>query len=188
MVDETAQRGAMIALSCESDFGAARDEFQSYLHKLTHHVLVRRPADLTELSGQDWICGGPTVEAAQRNFAEGIGESVGLTRMASFAAPQGFVWNYLAHDGHAGVMFAMATQTPKREARDFLLGLASQVLEERVGGVMATESGLEEVFDPIDLVDRPWCRDRSGSVQAALEDALGEGSAVEAFACFRIGG
>jgi translation elongation factor EF-Ts len=187
MVDESAQRGAMVALTCESEFGAARDEFQTYLHRLTHHVLVRRPTSVENLAGQDWIGGGPTVEAAQRQFSEGIGESVGLTRMACFSAPRGFVWTYQAPDNHAAVMFAMATETPREEARDVMLGLASQVLSQRAWGLVASEGGLEETFDPFDLVDRPWERDPSSSVQAVLEESLGPGTAVEAFACFRIG-
>tara|TARA_R110002072_G_scaffold24211_3_gene82678 strand:- start:377 stop:943 length:567 start_codon:yes stop_codon:yes gene_type:complete len=187
MVDESAQRGAMVALTCESEFGAARDEFEAYLHRLTHHVLVRRPTSVECLAGQDWIGGGPTVEAAQRNFSESIGESVGLTRMACFSAPRGFVWTYQTPDHHAAVMFSMATATPREEARDFMLGLAGQVLQERSWGLVATERGLEERFDPFDLVDRPWQRDPSSSVQAVLEESLGEGSVVEAFACFRIG-
>lgn len=186
LVDETGRAGALVKVTCESAPAARQAAFTTFVHQLAHHALVRVPRDLTELAQQDWSFGGTTVAAALEAVSGQVGESIAVTGLARFDCAKGLVYSYVTQDGRQAVLLAMHTEASRAAAREVLRSLAGQVLVQRIGGIVATEEGLQEVFDPLELSDRPWSRDPSRTVQAVLEETLGAGSHVEAFAAFRV--
>lgn len=186
MVDETGRAGAIVKVTCESESVARMEPFRTFVHQLTHHALVRCPRDLDELAGQDWSFGGTTVAAALLSVARQVRESIAVTRVARFDADEGFAYSYVTQDARQAVLVALRTAATRVEAREVLRSLAGQILVQRIGSFVATEDGLQEVFDPLEVSDRPWSRDPSRTVQAVLEDSLGAGTRIEGFAAFRV--
>jgi len=54
-VHGTGQVGALVMLSCETDFVSKNDEFMALARDIAMHVSAMRPADTAELMGQQFI-------------------------------------------------------------------------------------------------------------------------------------
>lgn len=54
-VHNTGQVGALVLLSCETDFVSKNEEFIALARDLAMHISAMRPADLTELLSQTFI-------------------------------------------------------------------------------------------------------------------------------------
>lgn len=76
-VHSTAQVGAMVALSCETDFVAKNEEFVALARDIAMHAAAMRPANIEELLAQPFIKDpGKTVtdlvSAAVQKFGERV--------------------------------------------------------------------------------------------------------------------
>jgi len=76
-VHNTGQVGAMVLLSCETDFVSKNDEFVALARDIAMHASAMRPADLAELLAQQFIKDqsktvAELVSAATQKFGERI--------------------------------------------------------------------------------------------------------------------
>jgi elongation factor Ts len=76
-VHNTAQVGALVLLSCETDFVSKNDEFMALARDIAMHICAMRPADVSELSDQAFIKDpsktiADLVSAAVQKFGERI--------------------------------------------------------------------------------------------------------------------
>lgn len=74
-VHGTGQVGALVLLSCETDFVSKNDEFMALARDIAMHVSAMRPADVAELLGQQFIKDpsktiGDMLNAAVQKFGE----------------------------------------------------------------------------------------------------------------------
>ena len=86
------------------------------------------------------------------------------------------------------MLLSLTTLCARERAREVAFQLGAQILLERSGEILMGEQGPEEVFDPLDLSMQPWSREPNLSVQQVLDERLGEGSRLEAYARFELGG
>jgi Elongation factor TS len=172
---------------CSSDGLARSGEFVDYVNRLCLHVLEWAPKSVEELARQDWSYEGGTVAQAQQRFAERVGESVCVKRLAHFQNPEGRVWSWMHPDSRKGVMLSLRTAAPEARLKEVAFQLAGQILVERAGELVIGECGPEEIFDAGQLNGAPWRRDPERSVGEALTHTLGEGSRLLAYARFDVG-
>lgn len=180
--------GSLVAVACSSADFARSGAFEDYVGKLCRHVLDRRPADLLSLARQDWSYEGGTVEQALRRFAAQEGQALRVERLARFANPDGLVWGWVHPDCSQGLLLSLTTRCAVERAREVAFQLGAQILLERAGGIVMGDQGPEEIFDALDLSMQPWSREPDLSVQQVLDARLGEGSRLEAYARFELGG
>lgn len=180
--------GALVAVACSNAAFSRSGAFEDYVQKLCRHVLDRDPADLETLAQQDWSYEGGTVEQALRRFAAQEGQALRVRRLARFANPGGLVWGWVHPDHSHGMLLSLTTLCALKQAREVAFQLGAQIILERSGEIVMGEQGPQEVFDPLDLSMQPWSRQPDLSVQQMLDGRLGEGSRLEAYARFEVGG
>jgi elongation factor Ts len=76
-IHNTGQVGAMVLLSCETDFVSKNDEFAALAREIAMHAAAMRPADAGELLAQPFIKEqsktiGDLINAATQKFGERI--------------------------------------------------------------------------------------------------------------------
>lgn len=215
-LSEDGKKGAMIALACETDFVAATEDFQSFLHDLASHVMANAPADVEACLAQPWSAGGTVQEALTETIGK-LGENMSITGVKFEESADGYVGGYIHHNEKVGVLSAVKTAAGREESNGVLkqLGMhaaalppaalhrdqiSSELVEretaiyrEEVAGKpeeiqdKIIQGKLEKYFKDNCLVDQPWVMDDSKSVARAVEDALGKGSEITDFARFAIG-
>ncbi len=78
--------GAMVELSCETDFVSKTEDFKSLAADLAMHVAACAPADLAELLAQEFIKDPSLkVEEVVKQGTQKFGERLELARFARFA-------------------------------------------------------------------------------------------------------
>lgn len=186
-VQEDGRCGALLAVCCSSEVLARSGRFVDYTERLCRHVLERAPGTVAELAEQDWSYEGGSVAEAQRRFAEEAGEGVRVQDLARFTQPEGRVWAWTHPDSRRGVLLSLTTQASEAELRDVAFQLAGQVLVERHGELVMGDAGPEQHFDPEALGRCPWARRPELTVAEVLEEKLGEGTRLSAYARFDVG-
>ncbi len=80
------QVGAMVVLSCETDFVSKNDEFMTLARDIAMHAAAMRPADVAELATQPFIKNPEkTIADLISGATQKFGERVEVTQFACFA-------------------------------------------------------------------------------------------------------
>jgi elongation factor Ts len=212
-----ARAGALLALTCETDFVPPTADFQGLLKDLTAFVLEHDPKDVAALTAMKWPKTGTTVGEAVKLLVGKIGENIQVARFARFANPAGRVASYIHHNQKVGVLVSVTTDTPEDKTAEVLRELcmhvamynplavsraeipASEIERERaiyleeVKGKPAemqekiAAGKLEKFYADRVLPEQKWVKDDSKTVQKVLADALGKGAKIEAFSRIQIG-
>ncbi|MCP3914161.1 MAG: translation elongation factor Ts [bacterium] len=210
------KRGAMVAISCETDFVAKTPDFEGYLSDLAGHVLEHGPKSVDELMGQAWKAGG-TVDEGLKGLIGKLGENIQISECACYANPEGQVAAYIHHDQKKGAIVDVTTGADAAAAGETLKSLCMHIVVfnpaaanrdsvsaedvERERNII--KEGLagkpEEIQEKIMLgrlekfyaervvTEQPWIKDDKSTVQKALEGTLGGGTQLRAFSRFQIG-
>jgi len=216
LVTEDGNRGALVALTTETDFVVKSEDVSHLLDSLAAHVLEHRPAGVAECLAQPWGAGG-TVDEAVKSLSGKAGENMSLGGVAWFENLAGRVGAYVHHNWRVGVLISVTTSADAEKVDAFLkvLGMHVAAIKPAVLSrddvdpeVLAREKAiyleevqgkpeniqekivqgkLEKYFQQVALIEQPWVKDDKLSVQKALEAELGADSKIEAFAQFRIG-
>jgi elongation factor Ts len=209
--------GAMVALTCETDFVAATPEFDALLSDLAAHVAEKNPASVEALLEQPFRDGKVTVGETLKLLIGKIGENMRLARIVRLENMKGRVGSYIHHDGKKGAIVSVTTPAEEAVAAEALKELAMHVVVfnptaarrdqvqseqvERERAIYLEEvkskppemqekiiSGkLEKFYADQVLPEQKWMKDETKTVQKIVEEKLGAGSRVEAFARFQIG-
>lgn len=85
-VHNTAQVGAMVLLSCETDFVAKNEEFVALARDIAMHAAAMKPADVAELSQQPFIK-DPTKTIADMisGAVQKFGERIEISNFSCFS-------------------------------------------------------------------------------------------------------
>ena len=208
--------GSMVALACETDFVTSTEDFQTFIADLTDHVAEQAPADVDAVMKQSWKKGG-TVEEAVKQLVGKVGENTRIHGVCRLENPEGYVANYIHHNNKVGAMVSVTTGAEREKAQEVLRDLcmhiafakpealkreeiAADTIEREKAIFMEEVKGkpaeiqekivagkLDKFFGERLLPEQPWIRDDKQKVQKALEQALGAGTRIEAFACFVVG-
>lgn len=206
-----ADGGAMVELSCETDFVAKNAEFQDLAVRIVTLAKELKPADAEALIGAD--LGGETVGEAVHNLSAKIGEKLELRRVVVF---DGTVTTYLHRkmadlppavgvmveytggneDAAKGAAMQIAALKPKYVTRD---EVPADVVanERRIAEQTAREEGKPEqalpkiiegrvngFFKDVVLLEQPSVTESKKTVKAVLDEA---GVTVTRFARFEVG-
>ena len=102
-ISDDQSRGALVAISCETDFVAKTPNFEEFLSGLGDHVLEHNPKDLEECLGQPWK-GDGTVDAALKALVGKLGENIQIASICSYQTDGGAVQAYIHHDNKKGAL------------------------------------------------------------------------------------
>jgi elongation factor Ts len=209
--------GAMVALTCETDFVAKTADFEALLADLAVHVAEKNPASVEALLDQPFRDGKASVGETVKLLVGKIGENMRIARILRLENMNGRVGSYIHHDGKKGALISVTTPAEEAVATEALKELAMHVvvfsptaakreqvaadLVERERAIYLEEvkskppemqekiiSGkLEKFYADQVLPEQKWMKDETKTVQKIVEEKLGRGSKIEAFARFQIG-
>jgi len=213
-VADDGHSGALVAVSCETDFVAKTPDFEGFLERLTGHVLEHRPASVDELLGQSW--GGGDVGGALKELVGKLGENISVVRVACYENAEGRVGAYIHHNDRVGVLVSVDTDKAAGEADETIKSLCLHVAaikpeyltrEDVPAEVIEREKDiyresvkdkpeniqdkiltgkLDKFFSERVLHEQPWVMDDKLTVRKAVAQALGDGANVRAFSRFEV--
>ena len=207
-----AAEGAMIQLSCETDFVAKNEQFQQLATDIVAHAAASKPADVEALL-EEKLADGKTVRENIESVAAVIGEKLELSRLVVFDEPVatylhrrnpdlppqvGVLVEFIGDDLAAARAAAMqiAAMRPQYVMRD---EVAAHVVdnERRIAEATAREEGKPEqalqrivegrlngFFKDAVLTEQASVQDSKRTVAQLLADA---GVTVTRFARFEVG-
>jgi len=212
----TGNSGAMVAITCETDFAAKTPDFESFMDDLVAHVQANKTMDSDGLLTETWSKTGGTAEDALKSVVAKIGENLSVARVVAYDNENGVVGAYIHHNNKVGVLVSVTTESKDTESalKDLCLHIAAMkpeylsrdeigadVIEREKDVYMAEVAGkpeniqekilsgkLEKFFAGCVLPSQTWVKDDKLTVQKALESQLGAGTRIEAFSRFQIGG
>ncbi len=215
-ISEDGQSGAMVAVACETDFVAATEDYNGFLHRLCDHILEHKTPSAEALLKESWA-GEGTVEDALTEIIGKLGENMSIAAAKFVSASDGFVGGYIHHNMKIGVLSALTTSAGREEAEAVLkqLGMHAAAvpptalsrdeidadLIEREKAIYRDEvkskpaeiqdkiiaGKLNKFFAGVALREQPWVMDDSMSVEKAMVQALGDGTVIQDYARFNIG-
>lgn len=215
-VEPGARVGALVALTCQTDFLAGNDEFQSLLGSLPRLAVQQRLGDVAALNAAK-LASGNSVQDTVKLLVGKTGENIQVARVARLENPEGLVGFYVHHDQKKGAIVSVTTAATEAQAGQLLRELSMHVVMhdpaataragvpaadverekaiylEEVKGKPAemqqkiVTGKLEKFYAERVLPEQKWIKDDSKTVQKVLEEALGKGTQVAAFTRVQIG-
>ncbi len=208
--------GALIAVSCETDFVARTDDFEAMLSNLAKHVAETNPSDMDSFYSSAWTGDDATVAEYIQQVIGKLGENIKVTRIQRFSNPAGRIDSYIHHNDKMGALvnvtggadaekFAAFTKdlcihigfhNPPFMSRDQVS--AEDVARERVifgEKVKDKPADMQEkiidgmmskFYAEVILSEQPWVKDDKSTVAKQLKAQVGGGANIEAFARFDI--
>jgi len=210
-----ARVGALVALTCQTDFLAGNSEFQSLLATLVP-LAAKGAGDIAALNAVQ-LAGGTSVQDTVKQLVGKTGENIQVARVARYDNPKGRVGAYVHHNQKVGVLVSVSTEGPEPKAAEVLRELAMHVamynpaaatraevpgaelerekaiyLEEVKGKPPEMQQKivtgkLEKFYADRVLPEQKWIKDDTKTVQQVLEAALGKGTKIEAFTRVQVG-
>jgi elongation factor Ts len=208
--------GSLIAVTCETDFMAATDDFKGFLVELARHVAEHAPKDVEALLQQK-LASGATVGDTVKGLVGKLGENIQVARAVRYENMQGRIGAYVHHTQKVGVLVDVTTQAAEDKAAEVLKELsmhaavfkptaakraeipAGDVERERAIFLEEVKSKpaemqekivagkLEKFYADAVLPEQKWFKDETKTVQKVLDEVLGKGAVVERFVRLQIG-
>ena len=110
-ITEDGKSGALVEVSCETDFVASNPKFTGFAAEVAKTVVASKPADAEALMACDME--GETVEAGLTELIHVIGENMKIARFTSRATEAGALSSYIHMGGKIGVMVEFAFDKPE---------------------------------------------------------------------------
>lgn len=128
-VSEDGMTGALVEVSCETDFVGTNAKFTGFAAKLAQSVADADPAD--EEAFKAAACGDETVDTALTEMIHTMGENMKLGRFARRSTASGALASYIHLGGKLGVLveysFAKPETASNEEFKTFAHDVAMQV-------------------------------------------------------------
>jgi elongation factor Ts len=208
--------GSLVALTCETDFVARTADCGKLLSDATVLVAEKNPADPEALAALP-LKGGTSVGESLKLMVGKIGENLRIARIARLENMKGRIGSYVHHDGKKAALVSVTTDVDEDKVGEALKELcqhivvydpmsarrdqipASSVQREREIYLEEVKSKppemqekilagkLEKYYAEKVLPEQKWMKDETKTVQKILEEKLGKGARIEAFARIQIG-
>ncbi len=215
-VEPGARAGALVAMTCQTDFLAGNDEFQSLLASLAPLAVKHNLADAAALNAVK-LPSGNTVEDTVKLLVGKTGENIKVARLARYENKQGLIGSYVHHDNKKGALVSVTTAAPQEKAAQVLRELSMHVVMNNPAAVTRAEvpaadlerekaiyleevkekppemqqkivaGKLEKFYAERVLPEQKWIKDDTKTVQKVLDEALGKGTKIDAFTRLQIG-
>ena len=203
-VSEDGKTGALLELSCETDFVGSNAKFTGFASKVAEVVATTEPADVDALLEKPM--GEETVSSELTEMIHIMGENMKISRFAARKAENGALASYIHMGGKIGVLVEFAfekAETAQAEsfktfAHDVALQVAETVEHEKqIYMAQAAESGkpeaiqekmavgrLEKFYKQSVLTEQEFIKDSSLTIKKYAEQVskeLGDTITVVAF-------
>ncbi len=215
-VEPGAHAGALVAMTCQTDFLAGNDEFQSLLSSLAPLAVKHGFADAAALNAAR-LPSGSSVEDTVKLLVGKTGENIKVARLARYENKRGLIGSYVHHDSKKGAIVSVTTEAPEAKATQVLRELSMHVVMNNPAAATRAEvpaadverekaiyleevkgkpaemqqkivaGKLEKYYADRVLPEQKWIKDDTKTVQKVLEEALGKGARVEGFTRVQIG-
>jgi elongation factor Ts len=216
-VSDDHKLGALVSVSCETDFVARTDNFEAMLTALAKHIAEFRPASVEEFYAQAWGGDEATVEEFIKQVIGKLGENIKVTHVAAFENQAGRIDSYIHHNDKLGVLVNVTSgaDADKLEAFTKDLGLhiafhnppfmsRDEVSPEDVDRERAIhretikdkpaemqdkiiDGKMGKFYGELVLPEQPWVKDDKKKVQKVLAERLGDDAKIEGFVRYDIG-
>jgi len=121
-LSDDGRTGALLEVSCETDFVAKNASFRDFVEKLTSHLLASDVAGGDTGAFQASKIGGETVEELTKAKIAELGENIVLRRFDRFQAGEnGRLASYIHMQGRVGVMVEFAADSAAALQKDAVL-------------------------------------------------------------------
>jgi elongation factor Ts len=209
--------GALVALTCETDFVARTADFEKSLNEFARHVADKSPANVEAMLAQPYE--GSTVGETIKQMVGKIGENISIGKLARFENMKGRVGCYIHHDGRKAAIVSVTTEATDEVATAALKDLCMHIVFANPAGNSRAEipadkvereraiyleevqqqkkpaemqekivtGKLEKFYADNVLSEQRWFKDDSKTVQKVLDETLGKGAKIEGFSRFQIG-
>jgi len=215
-IEPGSRSGALVAMTCQTDFLAGSDEFRSLLGSLAPLATKSGLADVAALNAAK-LPNGTSVQDTVKLLVGKTGENIQVARLARYENKQGLLGSYVHHDSKKGALVSVTTTAPAEKAEQVLRELSMHVVMHNPSAATRAEvpaadlerekaiyleevkgkpaemqqkivaGKLEKFYADRVLPEQKWIKDDSKTVQKVLEDALGKGTKIEGFTRVQIG-
>ncbi|MBL8862235.1 MAG: translation elongation factor Ts [Planctomycetes bacterium] len=120
--------GALVALTCETDFVANTADFNDLLGALVHSVADRNPASTEALLDLQHPQTGVSLGESIKLFVGKLGENTQVARMQRYENMQGRVGTYVHHDKKKAALVSVTTGADEDVAAPFLKELCMHIV------------------------------------------------------------
>jgi elongation factor Ts len=215
-IADDGRSGALVGVSCETDFVAKTPDFEAFMADLGAHAHEHAPTDVEMMLSQPWK-GDGTVDDVLKTTIGKLGENILISAVSRYENANGYVVAYVHHDKKKGAIVSVTTGADKAAAAETLKDLCMHIVVYSPDGLSRDEipandvererdiyreevkdkpeaiqdkiiaGKLEKFFAGKIVTEQPWVKDDKLTVQKALESALGAGTKVEGFFRIQIG-
>ena len=135
-VTDDAKAGALLELTCETDFVGSNAKFCGFARDLAKVVTELSPADVEALLASEM--NGNTVDAELKEMIHVIGENMKIQRFARLEVEKGGLFAYIHHNGKLGALVQFDFNNPEtaqnEEFKTFAHDVAMQVVASAPAG------------------------------------------------------
>lgn len=217
LVGPKARVGSLVAMTCETDFVANTDDFLGLLREVCLQVAEKNPKDAQALLALKHSRTGASLSESIQMFIGKLGENTHVARFQRLENMKGRVGSYVHHDGKKAALAAVTTEAAEDVALTALKDLCMHIVFANPGANSRSEiptekiereraiyleevkerptemqdkivaSKLDKFYADTVLSEQKWFKDDTKNVQKVLDETLGKGARIEAFARFQIG-
>jgi elongation factor Ts len=113
-ISADAKSGAIIRVSCETDFVAKTDDFKTLVKSLAEFALKNKPADVAAMEAQI-LPSGHSVKDTIASTVGKLGENMALKNVSNLSGD--YVETYIHMGGKVGVLLALSTTSTSAEVK-----------------------------------------------------------------------
>ncbi|WP_286684793.1 translation elongation factor Ts [Collinsella sp. UBA1693] len=172
-ISEDGKTGALVELSCETDFVASNPKFTGFASSLAKVVADVKPADVEALLAAEM--NGETVEAELTELIHVIGENMKIARFAVRTVEAGALSSYIHMGGKIGVLCEFSFDKPETASADAFKIFAHDVAMQ-VAATAPVSARREDV--PAEIVEREKAIYMAQAAESGKPEAIQEKMAV----------
>lgn len=120
--------GALAALTCETDFVAATDDFNALLGEVVQRVASENPASVDALLTAKDSRNGQQIGESIKLFVGKLGENTSVGRIQRYENMKGRVGTYVHHDKKKAALVSVTTEADEDKSAAFLKQLCQHIV------------------------------------------------------------
>ena len=155
-VSEDGKTGALLELSCETDFVGSNAKFTGFASKVAEVVATTEPADVDALLEKPM--GEETVSSELTEMIHIMGENMKISRFAARKAENGALASYIHMGGKIGVLVDVETD------------VVNPAIEEMARNVAMQAAALKPMYTNRDEVDADYIAKETEIITAAAKN------------------
>ncbi len=137
--------GALVALSCETDFSANTDDFGAMVAKMCVHALRHRPASAEAMIAQKFDGEALTIDETLKQLVGKIGENMQLANMAQYENSAGRVGAYVHFNNRAGALVSISSDAAPEKIDGFIKEVGMHIVSSKPSALTRAEISADAI-------------------------------------------